>query len=525
MENYISHIAYWLAFVISIGSLIFYLRLAIKSRRESSKVRDTKYDFNLGTPSLSRGFLKMRNNEQVFAYALVAAGTSLSTVFLFFLTASSFFGWLIFLSPLMFAVGNFVMFKVYNRAEINGYFEENNSKNAGITGLVPFLGQSITGSKEVGVILVLVSFLNLLAVLVLELFIGADVISYLSHNTLNTALSTPGNFSWMDFTIFSISIILLLSYVFIGGFRAVLSSDFYQMKAMKSTILIVLISLIIRSIFTLSSFDHSFLNIKATGITLIGFIVNVILANLFVPMSQESSWQRFRAFKTTGFNFDVSMKKSITNSLLLWVGLIIISFVLILLVGNKPMLSISEVLSNFKSVDNLWFPLCVFPLITSACLFAMYSTADTCVSALIYLIDYFYSMISLNKNKTKLLLFHKVGMVFILSCSILIYLFIHTFFNPTILQLVFSVFSNLVVIAPTIILTYRLKPHISEMKNKYRTTLVLTSLSLGISSYWLCSVFSIIKGGDYLWLSQLSILAGLTFAIIPITPLLIRPNK
>jgi len=518
MYKLISQTSFWLALVISIGSLFFYMRLALLSRRQRRNSDDENYDFHLG---LSLG--KSQNKNQVFAYALVAAGTSLSTVFVFFLTASAFFGWLTFLSPIMFAIGNYIMFKVYIRAEKNEFFSEKTGNRSGLTGLIPFLGEVITGSKKIGLFLVGLSFINLLAVLVLELFIGAEIISFLFSNTLQTKVSTPDNFSIIDFSIFFISVGLLLSYVFIGGFRAVISSDFWQMKAMKTTIIIVFISSLGTLILRSSGFDLSLLTVKATGITLVGFILNVILANIFAPMSQESTWQRFRAFKEEGFNISIAMKKSISNSLILWVGLIFISFFVIILSKGASLSNITEVLKAFQTVDNVWFPLLVFPLLTSACLFAMYSTADTCVSALIYLIDYFYSFKHPQKEKkSKLESFHKIGMIFIFIVSILVYLFIHKFFNPTILQLVFSVFSNLVVIAPTVLLTYFIKPSENKKVNHLRKVLVFTSLMLGSVAYWSSSIFSLIKGADFLWLSQLAILAGLIFSLIPILPILLK---
>ena len=96
MDTLITQISFWIALIISVGSLFFYMRLALLSRQHMKDSEDENYDFHLGL-SLSN----KRNRNQVFAYALVAAGTSLSTVFVFFLTASAFYGWLIFLSPIM----------------------------------------------------------------------------------------------------------------------------------------------------------------------------------------------------------------------------------------------------------------------------------------------------------------------------------------------------------------------------------------------------------------------------------------
>ncbi len=59
-------------------------------------------------------------------------------------------------------------------------------------------------------------------------------------NLLNTSPS-----SGSEFLVFAISIILLLGYVFFGGFRAVVYSDVWQMMAMRWSIFIAIISVVI----------------------------------------------------------------------------------------------------------------------------------------------------------------------------------------------------------------------------------------------------------------------------------------
>ncbi|MCB0818168.1 MAG: hypothetical protein KDB77_11710, partial [Flavobacteriales bacterium] len=66
MENLITQTSFWLALIISIGSLFFYIRLALLSRKHRKDSEDENYDFHLG---LSLG--NNQNKNQVFAYALV----------------------------------------------------------------------------------------------------------------------------------------------------------------------------------------------------------------------------------------------------------------------------------------------------------------------------------------------------------------------------------------------------------------------------------------------------------------------
>lgn len=514
MPEVISQFSYWFALILAVGSLFFYLSSALWNRLLVKEIDDHIVDFNLGLP-------RMDKPEDTFAIALVAAGTSLSTVFVFFLTASPIYGLWIMLSPVMFAVGNYVMFIVYKRINEKGYFTERTTKEHGVSGLVPYIAKLVSGSNTVGWLILLLSLLNLLAVLALELVVGVEVFGYLAGHTFNVEASSFG-----DVTIYTISVALLLGYVFIGGFRAVIASDVWQMKAMKWATAIAVVSVIIKGL----SEGHSHTTVGSILVTppaigLWGFIVNVVLANLLSPMSQESSWQRFRAFSvSTKMQISKAINLSIVTSVMLWSGLILLSFGLLILTpsdAHVKLNSLPTILEALRSVNDWWFPLFIFPIMTVAALSAMYSTADTCVSSLLYLIEYSRSVNKADRQASpkKLTLGYYLSMVGIFLAALGAYAFVRVLYNPTILQLVFSVFSNLVVIAPTVFVATILPPAIATTP-KIRSCCIAASISLGFCAYWASSISAIVLGQDYLWLSQLSIAIGLTGAVLPVVPLL-----
>jgi hypothetical protein len=184
----------------------------------------------------------------------------------------------------------------------------------------------------------------------------------------------------------------------------------------------------------------------------------------------------------------------------------------------------AAVLEAFRTVNDWWFPLFVFPLLTVASLSAMYSTADTCVSALLYLLEYWFIVrhAGAQVGRTKGLRARWLAMIMVLVLSLGVFSFVRLWFKPTILQLVFSVFSNLVVIAPTVLLGTRLRPDPTGSFARRRQFWTLMSLGLGFVTYWLSAILAIALGGDYLWLSQLSIVAGLAGSSLPMVPLLLR---
>ncbi len=274
--------------------------------------------------------------------------------------------------------------------------------------------------------------------------------------------------------------------------------------------------------------------------------INVIIANLFAPLSQESTWQRFRAFSQSKIKFDKAIFLSIINAITLWIGLIILAFGLQLVVPQDnqiSMVSMSNVLEVIRTLNDWWFPFFVFPIMTTAALSAMFSTADTCVSSLLYLIEYSRyenSDTSVNPNKQRLSWSYYTSMLLIFIVSLTVYSFVRVWFNPTILQLVFSVFSNLIVIAPTVISATILSPIANDQSSQefqllkfnfslklkqIRSFFITLSLFIGFISYWTSSIIAIVGGQDYLWLSQSSIGIGLIGAILPVLPLWLYRRK
>lgn len=515
-----NNISFWIAVILSVGALVFYVGNASLIHWRFAKSRNAFFDFNLGLP-------KFEKLENLFAISLVAAGTSLSTVFVFFLTAGSLYGFWLLLCPLFFALGNWIMFLVYQRTRRNGYFDEGRANTSGVTGLIPYLGQKLTGRKYVAWLLLLLSIVNLISVLVLELIVGVSVLGYLSNHAFGIPLSSAG-----EFGIFFLSVSLMLAYVFLGGFRAVVTSDIWQLRLMCFAVIVAIGSVLAYDVAGHLGDFHPQSWIKSPApIILWTFILNIILGNIFIPMSQESSWQRFRAFgEESKFDVKRAVTKSVINSIVLWSGLILLAFGLESGLPNEKLASLTSmpaVLETIRVFGGNWFSILVFPLMTMAALFAMYSTADTCVSAIFYLIG--YSRYSSNattaeNNSASLPTSYYISMIAILFICLSTYAIVRVWFTPTILQLIFSVFSNLVVVSPTVITTTMLAPA-PLMGTSRRGTFVAISLVFGTVTFWICAVSGFVLGQQFLWLNQLALAFGLIAAIVPVLPLWLKKQR
>jgi hypothetical protein len=291
MDTLVSSFSFWFALALAMGSLFFYLAGAFWNRTLSREDEDRRIGFNLALPDIGKP-------ESLFSTALVSAGTAISTAVVFFLATGASYGWWLLLCPLMFAAGNWLMLKAHGRINDLGYFVESPGVKKGVAGLIPYLGERLSGNRKVGWLLALFSLINLTAVLVLELRVGVEIFGYLAFHAFGVPVSTR-----TEFLLFTLSVLLLLGYVFVGGFRAVISSDVWQMKAMRWAVLATLGSLVFKLSQSTGSLNLASLDSHLPLAVVGGFILHIVLVNLFAPLSQEASWQRFRAFSARKIDF------------------------------------------------------------------------------------------------------------------------------------------------------------------------------------------------------------------------------
>jgi hypothetical protein len=167
--------------------------------------------FNLRIPA--------QNPEDLFAMSIVSAATTLSTVSVVFLASTGSYGLHLLFCPVAFGLGLALTFWVYTRVSRQGYIDD-----SAVAGLIPALGYRMTHSKAVAVALALVSAIPMLALLTLEIRYGVSFLEYLLRPLI-------GSHDW-NLQAFLVFIVLLMGYVFLGGFRAVIASDVLQYRAM-----------------------------------------------------------------------------------------------------------------------------------------------------------------------------------------------------------------------------------------------------------------------------------------------------
>jgi hypothetical protein len=500
-----SQFPFFLATGLALGSLLIYFSGAIFNRVAIWNP-DKPTEFNLGIPDGN-------DMPDLFAVSLVSAGTSLSTVFSFFLLNAWRFGFALVLCPLLFAMGNWLMLQVYKAADARGYFaEQTDDAGAGISGLLPYFCELLSGSRAVGQFLKYIVELSLLALLVLELTVGVAIIEYITQPIFSNVAGYASRF-----IVFASFMVLLLGYVFIGGFRAVIASDIWQYKTICLAVAATFVCLLIYIISGHAPKAHLKHLLLPEKRQLILFILNAVIVNLFAPLSLEPSWQRFRAFRDR-INLDSAVKMSIRRSVLLWTGLIFVAITLQSFAGpDKHLDKVGSFFTFLRNLDSPWFQYFVFPILAVGGLSAFYSTCDTSVSAFLYVGTY-KSRGNYDRQNSKLNLgwayYRNMVVVFVLACLVQLLI---TLFKVDLLSLVFSVFSSLVIIAPTVMLSAVLDPYKEEVSCP-RHAYILTSLAAGFGTFWATAFYGFISGKALVIVS--AIVPGIVASTLPVLLLL-----
>lgn len=499
--------AYLFALALSGGSLLIYAAGALVSRYGLTKEGRTAKAFNLGLPSTQKP-------ETLFAISLAAAQTTFSTVFVVFLTEAGGLGLHLLYCPLAFALGNFFMLIVYKHVDAKGYIDRSS-----ISGLVPYLVYRLVGSRFITACVTIVCVLPIVAVLALELHYGIPLLSHLSQKAFPfISLGDLGARSLFSVTlslgIFACFMVFLLGYVFLGGFRAVVTSDVWQYRIMFTTLTLVSISLAA----TVLSARHrlSWGAIRHPTDNLVAFYVGVTVIDLFQPLCFATTWQRFRAFKDHSTDFNAAVTRATVKVAVLWIMLIFIGLGFQLISPGPQHEDIAQLLDRVAGL-NVWFQLFVFPLLVLAGFSGMYSSSDTCISSLLYLTEAnrAWRLPSLRDDSPLRRHYYWVmGGVFLLTlCMYFLYVFMNNTGpgRPDPAKIALTIFGSAVVLAPTVLLLTKLSSESSEREKRARAVCVGASVILGFVAYWTITVA----------FPDWAIISGLLIAAVPTCLLLL----
>jgi hypothetical protein len=225
----------------------------------------------------------------------------------------------------------------------------------------------------------------------------------------------------------------------------------------------------------------------------VAFYVTVSVINLFVPMCLATSWQRFYAFRTEPIDYREAGLSAVWKLTTLWVGIIGVG----LLAGSLSPPPDSNttaadaffaVLRGIKGGPGVglaeWFKYFVFPLLIAAAFSGMYSSSDTCVSALLYLVE---AREHPNRGASRPL----GRSYYVIMASIFLFCIVTyelTFKVGDLVTYATAIFGNATLIAPTVLLISFREPGRVVSLAKRRKLCIVTSIIAGFVVHW--SLFS-----------------------------------
>ena len=242
--------------------------------------------------------------------------------------------------------------------------------------------------------------------------------------------------------------VLVLAYVIVGGFRAVILSDAVQLYL---TIFAV-IALLIFSVYYLLKPQGAgtYLYTPAVNVySFLAFIISVIVVQIFGPLCQLQNWQRI----TGSPDQEMALRGHRQGAMLgasLWALMIICA--LILFVKLEGTVSFAAIFSKMKTGD-IFSAYALYPLLFVGFVATMISTADSAMAAL-YL--FLYDGLKRRKKSSTGEEFiptakhHLSTGIFLFVTILIVYLFTQTKIQSFTISVIYFLFNQLLVVFPVL---------------------------------------------------------------------------
>lgn len=375
--------------------------------------------------------------------SFAAASTSLATVLFFFVTLGILHGIYILFAPLTYILGCYLYSKLLLPSlEKQGFFKKQNLDRGEIT-LGTTLGNYVESrykSKAIKFSVIFVTFLGMLSILLIELFVGVTIFSiYLKEQ-------------YVDWALLVISL-AIFTYTGFGGLLAVVKTDRLQFKLMVLSTVIFLVWLVWASINAqkFPTFENFIVKpiIFRGGILLpYPLLFNILVVNLFLVPALLRTWQMAASSPT----FE-EVKKGIMNGV--WLTVVLTTmFVLIGIfffhsVFPNAELSLNGILKALYTSHDPLAAYFIFPLFFAACLAALVSTADSALIPILQSLFQDFRRTNIARPwKHAHILF---ATALLLAITIGFYFIIFRVLGFNLISWLFTIFSFLIICTPSIV--------------------------------------------------------------------------
>lgn len=430
-------------------------------------------------------------SRKMFGASFVVTSTSLATVLMFFLLQSELYGLILLIAGLTFLLGQWFFL---SRINVSNIETKDMTSNADFW-------LNLSGGRKSAVAISLISFISFIIIFFVELYIGSVILSkYFGFLGQNGA-----------FLAFIVLGLLTITYVQMGGFKAIIKTDFYQATLVFLAVLGILIFSIILPSQSGGGYIGNIFNFTASSSEIITLLVVLFFLNFATPFSQVTFWQRVASSPSKKEAFK-GFKRYIPLFLFIWL-VPVISFKLL----NAKGFTFDSIGSFFAFVQSTGgiSEFILFPIIFVGLAAALFSTADSALIAIQFsLVDntMFKSRFdSLSRKSAKNVLIG-ASLVIVMLLSLIYYLAesqLVSWFIP----LIFAIFGVLVVVSPLIIFGLVKSQKNEEIRlTKLSDSFIAIGLYLGGFSV-LATTFIAVQLGSAT-LSQLATLVGVIISLI-----------
>lgn len=366
-----------------------------------------------------------------FGASFAAASTSLATVLIFFISTSSFFGLSLLWCGATYFIGQVIFIKLMKAINI---------ETSNLTTNADFI-LNHTGSQKTAKAIAVLTASAFILILFLELYIGSEIISYYLYNLgpLGKAIA-----------FFTLGAIVIF-YVRLGGLTVVFRTDTWQLALMVVACIALLVFSLVHSPAASGSFQPTkpILFANATKFQLVVFVLWILILNFTLPFTQLSSWQRLAATKSVDHAWK-GLKATTPSFLVIWM-LPVVALVILNAKGVNAV-SLTGLFDTLKSGNTEYINI-IYPIIFVGFASALFSTADTAIVALQFsLADNatFGSKLKQIEERSlgRTLTLSMLGIVIVLA---VIYGLAEADLGELFIPLVYTIFSQLSIIAPQVI--------------------------------------------------------------------------
>ncbi|QHI36463.1 hypothetical protein IMCC3317_18260 [Kordia antarctica] len=458
---------------LSISSLIFIL---LASRAKTSKF--SLIGYTMADKSIS---------SKQYGSSFVAASSSLATVMLFFLTNAKFYGLTLLWCGLTYLLGQYLFVRYVRDKDV---IKED-------VRTVSDLWFYTIRSKVNARIITALTITSFLIILFIELYVGSIIFGYFFSSF------TP----YYGVISFIVVGLIVIYYVRIGGLKAVMQTDGWQLMLMLVSVIAVLLFSILFQSENGPNFEFSkFFSFDAEWQNTLVFCFWILIINVSLPFTQLSSWQRVAAC-TSGEEVWKGFRSHILKFSIIW----FVPVIAFAILSGKGMYfgDLGSFLDAIKSSGGI-SELVLYPLIVIGFGSALFSTADTALIALTTsLADTNTFKKSLEKLEVKKLKLYITIISFIIMLSLAaVFSVAQANVGEWFLPLIYNVFGQLGIIAPLIIYSlWHLKDDPISLKP---TGNWIISISILIAWFIIVyATFKAVEESNQLW-SQLSTPIGMT---------------